>query len=85
MSSIAWGDSDCGSGAAAATGATGGVKAIEAGAARAGAAVGATAAVFALAGAWKPLALVLVAGFCAGAAAALAGGDGTEAVRGATG
>src|SRR3984957_67715 len=61
MSSIAWGDSDCGSGAGAATGAAGGVKALEAGAARAGAAVGAPP--FAVAGAWKPFALVLVAGF----------------------
>jgi hypothetical protein len=83
MSSIAWGDSDCGSGAGAATGAAGGVKAIEAGAARAGAAVG--AAPFAVAGAWKPFALVLVAGFDAAAAAPLAGAGGTEAVRGAAG
>ena len=83
MSSIAWGDSDCdcGSGAGAATGAAGGVKAIEAGAARAGAAVGAPP--FAVAGAWKPFALVLVAGFDAAAAAPLAGAGGTEAVRGA--
>ena len=83
MSSIAWGDSDCGSGAGAATGAAGGVKAIEAGAARAGAAVGAPP--FAVAGAWKPFALVLVAGFDAAAAAPLAGAGGTEAVRGAAG
>ena len=83
MSSIAWGDSDCdcGSGAGAATGAAGGVKAIEAGAAREGAAV--DAAPLAVAGAWKPFALVLVAGFDAAAAAPLAGAGGTEAVRGA--
>jgi hypothetical protein len=37
------------------------------------------------AAAWNPLAFVLVAGFDAAAAAALAGAGGTEAFRGAAG
>jgi hypothetical protein len=85
MSSIAWGDREPGSGAGAAAGATGGVKATEAGPARPEAAVGAALTALGAAAAWNPLAFVLVAGFDAAAAAALAGAGGTEAVRGAAG